>query len=398
MKENVKMKEKIGLAVVTYTINYGTFLQAFATQTAIRNLGYETEILNIESVIDDVSKKRRKYFLKQLFNVAELKSYRHTISAIIAKKFDKKYRTFITQREQCFREFGEKNFLVGKKCDSWKGLSEHCTKFTSIVVGSDQLWRPANIAGNFYTLNFVPDDVTKISYATSFGLKEVRDNQREIARNFLSRIEYLSSREASGAKIIRDLTGRNAEVVCDPTLLLDKDDWDVFLPTTPIVSGEYILVYLLSNSKEHREYIKRLSKETSCKIVGVLHGAGYIKGDENFVDEAPAAIGPFDFLNLIKYAKYICTDSFHGCVFSTIFEKEYFAFKRFSDKDKMSTNTRVTDLLDKFGLGHRLIESFDDIQLEPINYNEVNRRVGSFREYSQGFLSDSLKHKKRFFE
>jgi len=382
--------KRVGLAIVTYTINYGTFLQAFATQTAIRALGYDTEILNIDSVIGDVSRARKKYFLSQIFNIAELKSYRHTISAIIAKKLNPTYRAYIRQREQRFVEFRDKNFNIGEKCASWEGLSKHCLDFSSVVVGSDQLWRPANIAGNFYTLNFVPEHINKVSYATSFGLKEIRENQRETAKNFLERIQHLSCREESGAKIIKELTGRTVQTVCDPTLLLRQADWEQFLPVEPIVDGQYILVYLLSSNKDHRRFIKKLAQKTGCKIVGVLHGAGYIKGDENFVDEAPAAIGPFDFLNLIKYAQYVCTDSFHGCVFSTIFKKNYFAFKRFSDQDKMSTNSRVTGLLARFGLSDRLIEDYESVPLEPIDYEKVDARVEEFKAASASYLADSL--------
>ena len=385
------MSKKIALAIVTYTINYGTFLQAFATQTAIRELGYETEILNINSVIKDVSKARKKYFASQIFNLSELKSYRHTISAIIAKKTNRAYRDYMARREKCFTEFGKRYFEIGEKCDSWNGLAAHCENFSSVVVGSDQLWRPANIAGNFYTLNFVPDHINKVSYATSFGLKEIRDNQKEVATAFLSRIQSLSCREESGTKIIENLTGRQAKVVCDPTLLLRKGDWEKFLPAEPVVSGDYILVYLLSNNKDHRNYVKKLAKETGCKIVGVLHGAGYIKGDENFVDEAPVDLGPFEFLNLIKNAKYVCTDSFHGCVFATIFEKNYYAFKRFSDKDKMSTNTRVTGLLNRFDLSDRLVENYDQLCLDGIDYTKVNDKVEEFRKDSLGFLTDALK-------
>lgn len=388
------MNNKVGLAIVTYTINYGTFLQAFATQAAIRALGYETEILNINSVIHHVSSARKRYFLKQLLNIAELISYRHTISAIVAKKLNKTYRCYMLRREKCFKEFSDKQFSIGKKCDGWQGLSQHCENFSSIVVGSDQLWRPANIAGNFYTLNFVPDHINKVSYATSFGLKEIRPNQKDIASAFLGRIQYLSCREESGTNIIKNLTGRSAKVVCDPTLLLQQRDWDRFLVPTPIIEGDYVLTYLLSNNKKHREYARKLAEKTSCKVVGILHGAGYISGDEHHVDEAPVDVGPFDFLNLIKHAKYVCTDSFHGCVFSTVFHKDFYAFKRFSDKDKMSTNTRVTGLLSKFGLSHRIVEDYNEISLDPICYDEVGERVEDFRKYSLNFLSDSLKQNK----
>ena len=384
------MSNKIGLAIVTYTINYGTFLQAFATQFAVRGLGYETEIINIDSVISDVSAARKRYFLSQIFNLSELKSYRHAISAIIEKKINKKYRDYILRREAEFAKFSKENFDIGPVCDSWHGLSKHCEDFSSVIVGSDQLWRPANIAGNFYTLNFVPDGINKISYATSFGLKEIRENQRETAKAFLERIQHLSCREESGTQIVKALTTRDAEVVCDPTLLLTQNDWYKLIPRNPIINGDYILVYLLSNNKEQREYVKKLAKKTSCKIVGVLHGAGYIRGDESFVDEAPANIGPFDFLNLIKHARYVCTDSFHGCVFSTIFEKNFYAFKRFSDKDKMSTNTRVTGLLKRFDLSERLIEDYSSISLSDVDYKTVNKRVQEFRNMSLTFLTNAL--------
>lgn len=385
------MNKSVALAIVTYTVNYGTYLQAFATQTAIRNLGYDTEILNIDSVIDDVSKARKKYFLSQILNVAEVKSYSHTIAAIVAKKINPKYRKYILAREKSFKEFHDKYFEIGPICNSWEGLANHCREFSSVVVGSDQLWRPANIAGNFYTLNFVPDSINKISYATSFGLKEIRKSQKNVAKQFLSRINYLSTREESGAKIIKTVTGREAKVVCDPTILLSKDSWEKYISSTPIVDGKYIFVYLLSSNKEHRKYVKEISKKTGCKIVGVLHGSGYIHGDENFVDEYPTEVGPFEFLSLIKHASFVFTDSFHGCVFSILLEKEFYAFKRFSDKDKMSTNSRVTNLLSRFGLEARIIEDYGYFDNKTIDYGLVNEEVKKYRSESEKYLVDSLK-------
>lgn len=382
--------KKVGLAIVTYTINYGTFLQAFATQMAIQKLGYETEIININSVIADVSKARRKYFMRRMFDISELWSYRHTIAAIIARRTNRKYRDYISSREECFQLFGEKYFNVGPKCDSWLGLTQYCEIFSSVVVGSDQLWRPANISGNFYTLNFVPDYINKVSYATSFGLNTIREEQKETATGFLQRIEHLSCREESGKKIIESLLNRKVKVVCDPTLLLRQSDWNLFVKDEPIVEGEYILVYLLGANKKHRAYVRKLAKETSCKIVGVLHGAGYIRGDRDFVDEAPTSVDPFDFLNLIKYAKYVCTDSFHGCVFSTIFEKNFYAFKRFSDKNHMSTNTRVTGLLEKLNLSGRLVTECEDVFFEDIDYIKVKENMDEYRAFSEEYLATAL--------
>ena len=391
MKIQDQTNKSIGLAIVTYTINYGTFLQAFATQTAIENLGYDTTILNIDSVIDDVSKARKKYFIGQLLNYAEVKSYASTVNAIIQKKINPKYKEYYQEREKKFKEFHDEYFKIGPLCDSWEGLRQYCLNFSSIVVGSDQLWRPANIAGNYYTLNFVPDELNKVSYATSFGLKNIRENQKIVTTRFLNRIQHLSCREQSGVQIIENLTHRRAKLVCDPTLLLTKEEWDNYVLDNPIIDGDYIFTYLLSNNIEHRKYVSKLAEATGCKVVGVLHGAGYVSGDERFVDEAPKNIGPFEFLNLIKYAKYVCTDSFHGCVFSTIYEKNYYAFKRFSDQDKMSTNTRVTNLLDRFGLNDQLVKQYEELNLNVIDYENVNHRVRQFRDESRSFLINALR-------
>ena len=385
------MANKVGLAIAIYTINYGTFLQAYATQYTIKKLGYDTEIININSVKEDVSKNRQKYFISQIFNFSEVWSYRYAISSIISKKTNFKYRKYIERREKRFLDFKNIFFDIGEVKDSWGGLTKYCENFSSVVVGSDQLWRPANIAGNFYTLNFVPDNINKISYATSFGMNKIRTNQVKKAKKFLSRINYLSCREKSGVDIINDLIGRKAEVVCDPTILLNKNEWDQMLNQTPIINGDYILVYLLGDDKNHRMYMKKLAKFTGCKIVGVLHGSGYIHGDEKYMDIIPNDIGPLEFLNLIKYSKYICTDSFHGCVFSILFEKNFYAFKLFSDKNSMSTNGRVINLLTKFNLQDRLIDNYSILITNEIDYSKVNVVVDEFRKESLNYLSVALK-------
>lgn len=385
------MNKKVGLAIVTYTINYGTYLQAFATQEYIKKIGYETEIINIESVIKDVSKRRKKYFLSRLLSVSEIKSYLPTIKLLISKKINKKFKEYYLRRKKKFDEFHDVFFEIGPKCDSWSGLESKCLEFSSVVVGSDQLWRPANIAGNFYTLNYVPENINKISYATSFGLNEIRKGQRNIARSFLNRIQFLSTREESGAAIIKECTGRVASVVCDPTMLLTSKEWNSYIAANRLIKGDYIFTYMLNDNKKQRQYIKNFAKQKSLKIVGVLHGAGFVKGDDKFVDEAPADIGPFEFLNLIKNASYVFTDSFHGSVFSILFERQLFVFKRFSDKNKMSTNSRVVNLLNRLDLLDRLIENETKCLPEDIDYKKVNEKLSIFRKYSENFLTEALK-------
>ena len=391
------MSKKIGLAIATYGSNYGTYLQAFATQYIIRKLGYETEVINIASVRKEVGKARRAYFAKQIFNFSEISSYKHRLYGLVAEHLDPQYKGIIHARKQMCNRFRNQCFVFSEVVDAWKGLADLCQeRYSHVVVGSDQLWRPANIAGGFYTLDFVPDNITKIAYATSFGLPSIRKSQCEIAKHFLSRLEYISVRETSGARIVSSLIGRQASVVCDPTMLLSKAEWDVYVSDTPIQSGKYILCYFLGNNKKHRTFAKKLAEQTGCKIVSLLHIAGYVPEDSSFGDIQPSQIGPFEFLNLIKYATYVCTDSFHGCVFASIFERELFAFNRFASNSSMSTNDRITTLLSTLETESCLISGQEDIP-ECISRQIDRSIVGSNLEHvkhkSLAYLQDALSEK-----
>lgn len=388
------MNKKVGLAIVTYGTNYGTYLQAFATQHIVQKMGYETEAINIDSVKSEVGKARKKYFAKQVFNLPELRSYLHVLIGIASEKVNPKYKSYIENRKLQLQKFKQERFHFSKVADSWQGLTKLCEEnYDHVLVGSDQLWRPANIAGNFYTLNFVPDNINKIAYATSFGLKEIRENQKQTAKHFLSRIDHLSVREKSGAEIVRGLTDRKIPVVCDPTMLLTKEEWGSFVADEPIVRGNYVLCYFLGDNKDHRRFAEKLAKKTGCKVVGVLHIAGYMALDRNFGDIVPENIGPFEFLNLIKNAEYVCTDSFHGCVFTSIFNRRLFAFRRFSKDSKMSTNDRITTLLSMLGMEKTLVYGTEDIESclkYTIAYPSVEERLQQKRSESLAYLEKAF--------
>lgn len=311
-------------------------------------------------------------------------------------KFDKKYRHIYINRAKQFRLFGQKHYNIAKKVNGWEGLTEQCKEsYSAVVIGSDQLWRSANIAGGFYTLEFVPDEINKIAYATSFGLDHVVDQQKEKAKLFLKRINHISVREASGQKIVKELLGRSIPVVNDPTLLLKPDKWDKYIPQSPIIEGKYIFCYFLGTNTEHWEFVKRLKKKTRIKIVGVPYGEKYKKGATDFLDVIPESIGPFEFVNLIKNATYICTDSFHGCAFSINYNKNLFAFYKFAKKGKMSTNSRIDNLLAWTGLSHRIMtgnEKIESNMLGDIEYSDVNKRLDSMRQMSLQYLITSLEN------
>lgn len=385
--------KKIGLAVVTYVNNYGSFLQSFATQQIIRNLGYNTEVINIDGVNATIKKARKKYFLKRCFNINELKSYAVTIQGIVRAKLDKKYAKDINTRNRVFGSFRKEHFNFSPVSKTWDEMSALCQQYAAVVVGSDQLWRPVNIEGDFYTLNFVPNEINKVAYSTSFGVSSLPKKTAEKAKRFLKRIDHLSVREASGQKLVKELIGKDIPVVCDPTMLLSAEDWEKYVDEKPIVDGPYILCYFLGSNEEYLKFAKRMKQEKGMKIVGLVHCAGYNKHVDVYMDEMPFSAGPLEFINLIKYARYVLTDSFHCCVFSILFKKDFFAFRRFADNDEMSTNDRLVTLFDWTGIKGRLLNGTEDITddlFSHIDYEYVMSRIQEKREDSMKYLTNAL--------
>lgn len=122
----------------------------------------------------------------------------------------------------------------------------------------------------------------------------------------------------SGCDIIKNLTNKEAQLVLDPTLMVDKKIWDKMSGSTPKVDGEYIFCYFLGKNPEHRKKVRKLAEKTGLKVVCLPYIDGYTESDNGYADLALYDIAPDGFVNLIKNAKYVCTDSFHGSVFSTI--------------------------------------------------------------------------------
>ena len=309
------------------------------------------------------------------------------------KKTKKDLGKNISIRDKKYKEF-EQKFKLTKPYKTYAELTEKCKDYSSVVVGSDQLWLPVNVVADYYTLNWVPDNVNKISLATSFGVSQIPEKYREDYKRFLSRIDNLSVRENTGVKLVKELAKKDATLVCDPTLLLTKQEWMQIQKQEPIVKDKYILCYILGNNVEHRKFAERLKEKTGYKIVSLNHADEYVKYSDIFADETPYDIGPAEWINLIRNAEYVCTDSFHGTVFSLINNTKFFTFERYSSKNsKVSTNSRIYSLLDIVNLKERILsglENVDDVLKYKIDFDAVNDKIEKFRENSKQFLKKAL--------
>ena len=386
------MAKKVAIVSCYFKNNYGSMLQAYATQKILDNNGILNETINVTNN-EDFSKGKKKYYLSQIFNLGFIKSKFGMIKLKFDKKLNKELGKNIAIRDKKYKEF-EKRFHLTSEYTTYEKLNALAKeKYSDVIVGSDQLWLPVNVVADYYTLNWVPDNVNKISYATSFGISKVPEKYRNLYKNFLERIEHVSVREEAGVKLVNELAMKDAKLVCDPTILLTKEEWNEIVPKKRIIPEKYILCYFLGNSIEYRKFAERLKEKTGYIIVSLNHADEYVKYSDIFADKTPYDIGPSEWINLIQNAEYICTDSFHGTVFSLINNKKFFTFRRFSNKNKMSTNSRIESLFEIVDLKERLLngdENIDDVIRLDIDYKLVNKKISVFRDESKEWLLNAI--------
>ena len=355
--------KKTAIVSCYFQHNYGSMLQAYATQMALDKLGYENETIDILGFNGEIKKAKLLYFAKASLTSDILLSKLGMARNVLIKKFsNNQYAQLSKVRAEKFDEFSRKQFRLSPKYDSKAELGRKCKdNYSSVLVGSDQLWLPGNIAADYYTLNFVPETVNSIAYATSFGQSSLPKDSTKKAEVFLKKIKHIGVREESGQKLVKEIANRDVPVVCDPTLLFTGDEWMAIQQKEPIVKGKYILCYFLGNNPPHREFAKRLKEATGCKIIALTHLDEFVKSDEGYADETPYDIDPADFLNLIRNAEYVCTDSFHCSVFSILYKRQFFTFRRYNRNTKQSTNSRLDTLFHMAGITGRLLTGEENI-------------------------------------
>lgn len=388
--------KKTAIVSCYFQHNYGSMLQAYATQMALDKLGYENETINISEFNSEIKKAKMLYFAKASLTSDILFSKIGMAKNVLIKRLSKnEYVANAKIRSEKFDSFSKSNFRLSTAYSSKKELGSLCEKkYSAVVVGSDQLWLPGNIAADYYTLNFVPKSVNTIAYATSFGQASLPKDSAAKAAVFLRKIHHIGVREESGQKLVKQLTGRSVPVVCDPTLLFTGDEWMVIQKREPIVKGKYILCYFLGNNPPHREFAKRMKAEIGCKIIALTHLDEYVKSDEGYADNTPYDIDPADFLNLIRNAEYVCTDSFHCTVFSILYKRQFFTFRRYNRNTRQSTNSRLDTLFHLAGIKGRLLagdEKIQDCLRLDTDFDDVHKKLELVRAKSYTYLERALK-------
>lgn len=388
----------VGIASCYYHRNYGSMLQAYATQRIIERLGHTAVTIQCQSPITYMTQSKASYYFHKVTNRDIVKTkIRQYKSRRRLKKHSDIIRN-IDERNKCFDGFAGKYFKLSPENKNRQDLEKLSASFDAVVVGSDMLWHPINVEHDYYTLTFVPDNVKKIAYATSFGTTLIPKYQREIYKTFLNRFQAISVREKSGIDVLESLEiNKPGTVVLDPTLLFTGTEWMEIQNEQPFVDEKYIFCYFLGVNREHRQFAEKIRELTGYKIVALQHLDEFVEEDIGYADETLYNVGPSEFVNLIRNARFVCTDSFHGTCFSILNHKKFFTFNRFKAGNTQSTNTRLDSLLSMLGLEDRRI-SPEDIQKDisdklsaEIAYEPVEALLAEKRADSVQYLDNALK-------
>lgn len=369
---------KIGIVTINDYTNYGNRLQNYAIQEALKLLGCEVETIvnSPNSSIDMLNrlKKVNQMSLEELFKKLVLK-----IKSRVTRKRNKK---IIELRIKVFKQFTRDNIVETPFVISKENIpNDLADKFDYFVVGSDQVWNPKFRHGSpIDFLTFAPK-YKRISYAPSFGISIIPNEYLEHYRIWLSEMAYLSVREDDGAKIIKDLTGRDAPVLVDPTLLLTKEKWmTISKEATNKPNGKYLLTYFLGGvPQNYKGQIKNIAKENNLEVIKL----GDIKEKETY------GTGPSEFINYINSCSIFCTDSFHGVVFSILMEKPFIVYERMGTS--LSMFSRINTLLNKFDLNSRKAENIrTNEEAFNIDYSHVPSLLEAERNKAFNYLKDAL--------
>ena len=352
---------KVAGVTFDHTVNYGSSLQAYALQTAIEHVSVEGEncsyrLIPLQAMTDYPQQKERMI--------------RRIILFALRKVYFSRFSVF------------EKKYMKYAECSELGSLHSLNQQADAFVCGSDVIWNPDqnHHLGTFF-LDFA--DKYKFSYAASFGKANAENQINPQEREWLNALNGISCREQSSAETVRNVTGRNAEVVVDPVLLLKASDWNLFIPEERN-KKKYIFSYTTHLFPLYEEYLQKLSKETGLPIKRAV-----FKPKNGLKQRILIPQTPLQWLQQLRNAEYVVTNSFHATAFSIIFHKKFFTVVS-GEKDK-GINVRMNDLLTTLNLQERIYSSVPErIDLTEPDYTPIDSKLDQMRTDSLGFLQRNL--------
>lgn len=362
--------------------NYGSVLQAYALPKAIESMGYPCQILGYHP--------SKAMSLKQkIANKSLMATVCYKVNEKAMQLFGKKnVSSGIADSMALFYAFRETEMQVTERCSDAASITQVCGEDAVFICGSDQVWNPYYY-DPYYFLSFVKEKRNKISYAPSFGVSQIPDSKKKKIQDALSSFEHLSVREQSGKKIVDSLTGKSAQVVVDPTLLLPLEQWN----SISIDNQEdepYLFCYFLSKNEDYLCIAKTIAEKFHLKV----RMLPMVAADFTRPETIKQAVGPREFLGYIKNAAFVLTDSFHCSAFTIRYHRQFYVLQRFASKDVRGQNSRIESLLRLSSFEDRLIvpgESEEYCLLDDQRFTRSDSQMNQEIARSRAWLENALK-------
>lgn len=389
--------KKVGITTMTGGQNYGNKLQNYAVQEIILSLGYQPYTLSNTTKKGFPGNARKPISLLKKLKPSYIHSYRVTkLNLKYGCKNDRdcrgsglhsaknSYLEFQKAKQSRIDKFDrfDKMYLCFDESsfDSRHFPKEHLESFYAFVCGSDQIWNPYFHTNSMIEFLQHAPEHKRIAFVPSFGVSELPDSRINDFKRWIAAIPHLSVREEAGAKIIKALTGREAQVLLDPTFGLTREQWSSFAKkpeTAP--TGKYVFCYFLGNEIDpYCRWIEAYARKHSCEIVEMfdIHSLKYYD------------IDPCEFVWLLSHAEAVFTDSFHGTAFSINMQVPFVAFER--QEGGASMSSRITTLLQKTGLSHRTFSQMKEANVHEIDFSTAEMTAAEERIRMFDYLANAL--------
>lgn len=369
------VNKTVAIVTIDDYINYGNRLQNYALTKLLQNAGFEVyngiEVLTKEDWVTRTNgtiKKIIKWFTP--YCVVRGRLYSPQDKGGLKKEREKRFLDFIHSYTTILEPI-----VCVKHSHADRVLEKYGIDY--FISGSDQVWNPYYEAKEYEFLTFAPKE-KRLSFAASIGADSIPDGAKWYFKKNLSNMKYISVREERAAEIVKELTGRTADVTLDPTLLLDKADWEHIAKMPELyIEDKYICTYFLG---EVPEAVKTFAKEKGLPIYAL-----------NSIDSPELyTLDPAEFLYMIQNASYVLTDSFHAVAFSIKFNKEFYVFDRKQD-GVSSMFSRIETITKRFGLENRIQSRDRIIEQDPIsNWNEIEDELVVEKKRSTAKLLEAM--------
>ena len=331
---------RIGILTFLHNGNYGSSLQAYALQRVLREMGYECE--HIDYLPDNTEK---------IINMLRCGNNPKLLLEGYRKRSIRKEQTGLQEKDRQILGFYEREMKLSRRCSNHRDLKSISREYDILICGSDQIWNPVWM-NPAYFLDFAEEDKKRIAYAASLGINRVpgRKKQRMIRRR-LRLFDAVSVREEEGARILVSVTGNRPPVMPDPVCLLSREEWlplagntETWLKTAGNTEKfpPYLLCYFIGNNPKYWERVNGIRRQTGLKVYVIPVSADSYEQQDCFLLDGA---GPEEFLCAVRHASILCTDSFHGLAFGTIFGVKVELIPRDREGARDSKNSRTENFI-----------------------------------------------------